>query len=40
MGTYIYANGDKYEGNFSEGKRHGKNGIFNWADGSVFNGTF
>lgn len=24
VGTFSYSNGDKYEGEFSEGKKHGK----------------
>ena len=38
-GTYTWANGDKYVGDWTEGKRHGK-GNFTWANGEKYSGTF
>lgn len=38
-GVHNFANGDKYEGDFSLDRKHGK-GIMAWADGSVYEGDF
>ena len=39
MGTYIYANGDKYVGKWKKGFRHGK-GIFTYANGEIEEGIW
>jgi hypothetical protein len=39
VGTYLYANGNKYEGSFRNGRRHGK-GVFTFASGDRYEGTF
>jgi hypothetical protein len=38
-GTYSFTNGDVYEGNFVNGKRHGI-GAYNYANGNRFEGEF
>ena len=38
-GTECYAEGDRYEGYFFEGEKHGKGKII-FQDGSLFNGEF
>ena len=35
----IQKNGDKYEGEFYQGKKHGK-GVFTEADGNVYDGEY
>ena len=35
MGTYIYPNGDKYKGEFQDGKIHGK-GLFIYHNGAKY----
>ena len=32
-----YLNGDKYQGQFEKGKKHGQ-GIYTWADGDYYDG--
>jgi hypothetical protein len=39
-GMYTYKNGDKYEGPFFEGKKHGPNSVYTWVDGTTFRGLF
>jgi len=39
QGTYIYASGDKYNGEFKESKMHGQ-GTFITTDGSTYAGEF
>ncbi len=39
FGFYIYDNGDRYEGNWQEGKRNGK-GIQNQENGTIYDGDF
>jgi hypothetical protein len=40
FGTYLWkVEGDKYEGEWSAGKRQGQ-GKFTWADGSVYDGPW
>ena len=34
------SNGDRYEGQFVEGKKHGPNSFYTWRDGSTFRGSF
>jgi len=34
-----YSNGNKYEGEFYNGKPHGK-GIYTWANGEVYEGEW
>jgi hypothetical protein len=38
-GTYIYDNGDEYNGNWKYGLYDGK-GIMKWVDGSSYEGQF
>ncbi|WP_281613192.1 hypothetical protein [Flammeovirga sp. SubArs3] len=38
-GSLKFANGNKYEGNFSKGQPFGA-GVYNWANGDVFQGGF
>jgi len=38
-GTYVWADGDKYEGDWVDGKKHGK-GTFTWAGGNKYVGDF
>ena len=38
-GTANYTNGDKYEGDFVDGKRTGK-GTLTWANGDKYKGDF
>ena len=38
-GTYLYSNGEKYEGMFKNSKRHGR-GILNFPDGNKYIGQF
>ena len=38
-GVEVWPDGSRYEGDFHQGKKHGK-GKFIWADGSSFNGQF
>ena len=38
-GTYVFANGNKYVGEFKEGKRHGQ-GTFTWVDGEKYVGEY
>lgn len=35
----IYSNGNRYEGDFKKGKADGK-GIYNWANGEVYDGEW
>ena len=39
FGTYTFANGDKYVGEFKDKKKHGQ-GTFTSADGSKYVGVF
>ena len=39
FGTYTYADGTKYVGEYKNGKRHGQ-GTKTWPDGTVEKGTF
>ena len=39
QGTYIYPNGEKYEGDWKNGKYHG-HGTFTYPDGSKYVGKF
>jgi hypothetical protein len=39
FGTYTFANGNKYEGEYEDGKRHGQ-GTFIFADGEMYLGEF
>ena len=39
QGTYTWADGDVYKGEFKDEKKHGQ-GTFTWASGEVFSGTF
>ena len=46
QGTYYYANGEKYVGEFRDGKKHGR-GAYSWAeksknnsDGDIYVGEF
>ena len=39
QGTYYFANGDIYQGEFYGKKMHGK-GIYTWKNGSKYSGTF
>ena len=34
-----YSNGNRYEGDFSNGKPHG-NGVYSWANGEVYEGEW
>jgi hypothetical protein len=36
-GFYTYANGDRYEGDFVDGKQNGK-GIYTWGSGDRYEG--
>ena len=38
-GTFIWSNGDKYEGDWKNGKKHGQGTIF-YQDGSKLEGEF
>lgn len=38
-GTIRYRNGEVYQGDFKDGKKHGF-GIYKWTDGSVFEGWY
>ena len=38
-GRMRYRNGEVYEGDFVEGKKHGY-GVYRWGDGSVFEGWY
>lgn len=38
-GTDIFANGDKYIGQYQNGKPHGI-GIYTWANGNYYDGEF
>lgn len=38
-GTKVYSNGNKYEGNFKNGKRNGK-GTFTWTSGAKYEGNW
>lgn len=40
LGTYTTSFGDRYIGGFSEGKKHGQEGKYLWADGSSYTGVF
>ncbi len=35
-----FRNGDKYIGNFTEGKKNDENGVYRWADGFEYRGAF
>lgn len=35
FGTYYYANGDKYEGPWRKGEKHGEKGKFSRHDGTT-----
>ena len=39
QGTYIYPNGEKYEGDWKNGKYHG-HGTFTYPDGNMYVGEF
>ena len=39
FGTYTWANGDKYVGEYQDGKRHGQ-GTYTWANGNKYVGEF
>ena len=39
-GTYKFSNGDIFEGDFEEGRKHGPNCVYTWADRSIFQGSF
>ena len=39
VGTFVYANGTKYEGHWSENFKHGE-GVYTFEDASVFKGKF
>ena len=39
FGTYTYADGSKYAGEYKDGKKHGQ-GTFTFADGSVVEGIW
>ena len=39
QGTYTYANGDKYVGEWKDGVMHGQ-GTFTWANGDKYVGEF
>ena len=39
LGTYTYANGDRYDGEWTDGKRNGM-GTYTWANGQKFVGQF
>jgi hypothetical protein len=39
FGVGVYANGNVYEGQWKNGKKHGE-GIYSFSDGEVFEGTF
>jgi hypothetical protein len=36
-GTYLWPDGQKYVGEYKNGKRHGK-GSWSWPDGSIYEG--
>ena len=38
-GVFTYANGDKYDGQWKDGLKHGK-GILTCADGDTYNGDW
>lgn len=38
-GSDIFANGDRYNGEYKNGKPDGK-GIYTWANGSYYDGEF
>ena len=38
-GCFIKANGDKYEGEFLSGKKHG-DGVITYADGNIYIGQW
>lgn len=38
-GRFVYANGDRYIGEFKDGKRHGR-GIYHYANGNIYQGQF
>ena len=38
-GTYAYASGDKYAGEFKDGNRHGQ-GTYTWANGGKYVGEY
>jgi len=38
-GLYVFVDGDKYEGEFKDGKKHGQ-GIFTYSDGDMYEGKF
>ncbi len=38
-GTYTWASGNKYVGEYKDGKRHGQ-GTLTFADGTVYKGIF
>jgi len=39
LGKETWEDGSKYEGNYVEGRKHGK-GTYTWNDGSVFTGDW
>jgi len=39
IGKYLYPKGDKYEGEFKDGKLHGQ-GIYTWSEGSYYQGYY
>lgn len=38
-GRYVYASGDRYIGEFKDGKRHGR-GVYHYVNGSIYQGQF
>lgn len=38
-GVFIYANGNRYEGDYSDGRRHGR-GLLAFFDGRRYEGEF
>jgi hypothetical protein len=39
FGKWVSENGDKYEGNFINGKKEG-NGVYSWKNGKKYEGEF
>ncbi len=38
-GSDVFANGDKYSGNYKNGKPEGQ-GVYTWSNGSYYEGEF